>query len=451
MDGVGQRVPLRVGGLPAQNTELLLAKCDKLWRHHKNRLHCSPRKNRHPHRRVPCQPYSAAGKRLGTEDDRHLWPEMLRAIREIKPRWVVGENVSGLLSWNEGVVFEEVQADLEAEGYEVQAFVLPAAGIGAPHRRDRVWIVAYCESNRDRGGLSRMESTDDSQWKSKECRKNNDQYRHNGSVWSTTDTGDKSGRAEDGCEDKRNGQLLRGEQQGGAVRGQGSGCSGEQSTSNPSNKGLQGRTINGSPETSRKESHKQSTGCFFAGWENFPTQSPVRSRNDGLSRQLVRYLTQEVYDEIGKTSKENRIQNLQEVWERVQSPEVWEEIRRLYSLESKEILLQTMQLYSRANKPQGDLSPFSERVSERFLQKMRRHGEFRSSPQGQELQKQRSKEFGDSLSFMPHEVALAARSFETAITKFDAWHRNESIKGYGNAIVPQVALQIFKAIEQMEK
>ncbi len=67
---------------------------------------------------------------------------MLRAIREIQPRWVVGENVLGLVNWNGGMVFEEVQADLESEGYEVQPFILPAAGVNAPHRRDRVWFVA---------------------------------------------------------------------------------------------------------------------------------------------------------------------------------------------------------------------------------------------------------------------------------------------------------------------
>jgi DNA (cytosine-5)-methyltransferase 1 len=93
----------------------------------------------------PCQPYSSAGKRLGKEDERHLWPSMLRAIREIQPRWIVGENVLGLVNWNGGMVFEEVQADLEAEGYEVQPYVLPAAAVGAPHRRDRVWFVAHAK------------------------------------------------------------------------------------------------------------------------------------------------------------------------------------------------------------------------------------------------------------------------------------------------------------------
>jgi DNA-cytosine methyltransferase len=98
----------------------------------------------------PCQPYSSAGKRLGKEDDRHLWPEMLRAIREIAPKYVVGENVSGLLSWNGGLVFNEVQADLEAEGYEVQPCVLPAAAVNAPHRRDRIWFIAYSKSEQSK-------------------------------------------------------------------------------------------------------------------------------------------------------------------------------------------------------------------------------------------------------------------------------------------------------------
>lgn len=102
----------------------------------------------------PCQPFSIAGKRMGKEDDRHLWPFMFEAIKQIRPRYVVGENVRGVLNWSNGLVLEEVFSDLESEGYEVQAFVLPASGISAPHRRDRVYIVAHANSDAGRGESS---------------------------------------------------------------------------------------------------------------------------------------------------------------------------------------------------------------------------------------------------------------------------------------------------------
>jgi len=95
----------------------------------------------------PCQPFSVAGKQKGTSDDRHLWPEMFRIIKAFKPRYVIGENVRGIINIQDGVVFETVCTDLESEGYEVQPFIIPAAGVGAPHRRERVWIVAIREES----------------------------------------------------------------------------------------------------------------------------------------------------------------------------------------------------------------------------------------------------------------------------------------------------------------
>lgn len=124
----------------------------------------------------PCQPFSVAGQRKGTDDDRYLWPEMLRVIRETRPSWVIGENVAGITSMvqpgsevtvenqassletsdketllEQEYVIETVCRDLEREGYSVQPILIPACGVGAPHRRDRVWFIANRTNSRIEG------------------------------------------------------------------------------------------------------------------------------------------------------------------------------------------------------------------------------------------------------------------------------------------------------------
>lgn len=96
----------------------------------------------------PCQPFSTAGKRQGKEDDRHLWPEFMRLVDELRPAWVIGENVAGHISMG----LDDVLADLEAEGYACRTFVIPACAIGASHRRDRVWTVAHAAHMQRNGG-----------------------------------------------------------------------------------------------------------------------------------------------------------------------------------------------------------------------------------------------------------------------------------------------------------
>jgi len=90
----------------------------------------------------PCQPFSQAGRQLAQDDPRHLWPEMLRVIRELRPTWVVGENVVGLIKLG----LDEVLTDLEGEGYATRTFNLPACAVGAPHIRQRLWIIAHADS-----------------------------------------------------------------------------------------------------------------------------------------------------------------------------------------------------------------------------------------------------------------------------------------------------------------
>ena len=97
----------------------------------------------------PCQPFSAAGKRGGASDDRHLWPQMLRVIKQARPVFVVAENVAGHITLG----LDEVLADLESEGYTGRAIVVPACAVNAPHRRDRVWIIARSLAHSEQQGL----------------------------------------------------------------------------------------------------------------------------------------------------------------------------------------------------------------------------------------------------------------------------------------------------------
>lgn len=112
----------------------------------------------------PCQPFSVAGKRKGTDDNRYLWHEMLRAISEIKPKVIVGENVAGITSMDNGKTLEKIFADLENQNYEVQSFIIPACSIGAWHKRNRIWIIANSKSEGTRGlqNESSEEGTQDS-------------------------------------------------------------------------------------------------------------------------------------------------------------------------------------------------------------------------------------------------------------------------------------------------
>lgn len=195
----------------------------------------------------PCQPYSLAGKRRGKDDDRHLWPEMLRTIREIQPRWVVGENVFGLVNWNGGLVFDEVQADLETEGYKVQPFVLPACAVNAPHRRDRVWFVAYSGHN--------------TTWETRNS--STDEREEIATIHQT-----KQGRNWEAVFDTGLCDLSRNSPNPDII-----GCKG----------GVHEERLK---KTKCNISSRDARSFRISNWYNFPTQSPVRSRDDGLSTEL---------------------------------------------------------------------------------------------------------------------------------------------------------------------
>ena len=209
----------------------------------------------------PCQPYSSAGKRLGKDDDRHLWPEMLRAIREIQPRWVVGENVRGLTNWNGGLVFDEVQSDLENEGYQVLPFLLPACAVDAPHRRDRIWFVAYKPEARLEGATRDGVQRSGNGFAGFCNAQNANEIRCN-SFKPEGQPGEREQRVFSSGIDVRISDVPNASETG-RKRSEQPGAS------------QQGNGREQSPRPASKF-HK------IGDWQQFPTQSPLCSRNDGV-------------------------------------------------------------------------------------------------------------------------------------------------------------------------
>ena len=144
----------------------------------------------------PCQPFSVAGKRRGTDDDRFLWDETIRIVSETKPKWFIGENVEGIINIQDGMVFRQIHNDLESENYEVQSIIIPASGIGAWHQRKRVWIIGCNVSNSERlrNGGRNSEKCRDQQWKFQPSEQKGSSFRSEAErcskqdVWNTEST-----------------------------------------------------------------------------------------------------------------------------------------------------------------------------------------------------------------------------------------------------------------------
>lgn len=243
-----------------------------------------------------CQPFSLAGRRKGADDNRYLWPQMLRAIRQIHPTWVVGENVAGIKTMVESCqvtqmgradyLFEEnhlyreesrftldkICADLEAEGYSVQPIVIPACSVGAPHRRDRVWIVAHTQCD---GPSSQGHGNQRARAKKSKKRKNRPQSRSRRHGSGKTSTYTLQHRRHEVHQDHQS-QFPDGARSN-SLGGQWS------SPHSKCNRWSQKYNDNGFFE------EPQQGECQLGGadspqsrWRNFPTQSPVCRGNDGI-------------------------------------------------------------------------------------------------------------------------------------------------------------------------
>lgn len=276
----------------------------------------------------PCQPFSIAGKRKGADDNRYLWPHMLRAIREIRPTWVIGENVAGILTMvqpgeevevgNQTSIFgeddrkrvllrqeyvvETICKDLEREGYSVQPMLIPACAVGAPHRRDRVWIIA---NSTDTGTESMQQTGEDGvhavgSTSNTNCQRSEEVHKEIQSQKPNRERADGSR-----CElftthaygDGWSGRCCKGggnenkEIFGGNVLAKTKGFSWEQSASDSDSKRFPtfGFTSSVNKEEWTNENRCPMQSSCNAGrtsrtdwWKEFPTQSPVCRRNDGL-------------------------------------------------------------------------------------------------------------------------------------------------------------------------
>ena len=323
----------------------------------------------------PCQPYSQAGKRQGKEDERHLWPQMLRAIREIKPKYIVGENVFGLLNWNGGMVFDEVHSDLEFEGYEVQAVVIPAAAVNAPHGRDRVWFVA-------------------------------------------TNTKFKSTGSDGGTNDETEGNVRRGNEGDGFGTLRGNGI-----TSDTDSVGNRGGS-------------KQSSAAHKQGWSG-ETNSGI---GDEGKQQFVRDIASKGVDTNTNSVRLQHTEETRNIQESTRTPQS----KGGQFAEPFE-----------TNGSDGDVADTMHKGLQR-RQEINGRGKY-NSKRGEDgnIIRTISKDNGggDRSNFenFPTQSPICGGDdgISTALDgiTFSKW-RNESIKAYGNAIVPQVAYEIFKAIER---
>jgi len=281
---------------------------------------------------------------------------MLRAIREIKPTWVVGENVRGLVNWNGGLVFDEVQFDLEAEGYEVQPFLLPAAAVNAPHRRDRIWFVAHSNE----------------------------------------------------CYDRRIARENERE-------------SGEERLS-------ERHKIRQSNKSSEIQQNAKNTMCSrFIQRESIEERTEVRQqRNIGTGS------SERIYREKGHNASDTNLQRNNQCTE-----------------ESRMEREQPQNKKQSGNRWSGQVGRFNAQSDATNSSCDGRTENNRQRNPRQPNQKNPGTNWQDFPTQSPICGGDDGIPRELDSITFPKW-RNESIKAYGNAIVPQVALQIFKAIDQYE-
>ena len=378
----------------------------------------------------PCQPFSHAGRRQGTSDDRYKWPEMFAVIRNVRPDWVIAENVRGLVTWNDGMVLETVCADLESEGYEVQPLIIPAVAVGAPHRRDRVWIVAHAIDSGQRGEEQGSDGTQDSLPQ---------EHRAQDSASGEFERADSNGMFD--------GYATNTRQQ---LREQGSG------------EGVETDTTIGSTSTETNQREHQYT--WADDWREVAFATCHDGKHDGLSYWLD-CITKEEELTYGTSNDTINRQKMLEMWEFIQQNEIWDSFRRCFQIQEAEILYEALREFSeRPEILEQRTSEQGASFEKKIVRDMWNQEQSTRSSRRRQFIQQYQRECTDTLRNLPQETSLAVMEawhilqlLRQALIPQDAVmdgvtisasrHRKERLKACGNAIVPQVAMEIFSAIK----
>ena len=347
----------------------------------------------------PCQPFSVAGKRRGTDDDRYLWDETIRVVSLYKPRWFVGENVEGIVNIQNGMVLRQVQDDLEKEGFEVQCGIIPASGIGAWHQRKRVWIIAYSNSNRE----SRR-----SQYVQERSRELGESYvcdsQYNGS--STTKEQRGNTQTSTGSQERENSSLQ------------------SERTSRPTDNG----NVSNSHSSLRRGRATISQGGENKIW-GFYSKEEKQNQSDLRSKTIRCDVVSGEQEDVSNSSSERQLHR--------ESGNLGEESRKTQGARENDTQgFEDTSARGKQNVSHTNSKGLQGHNSEQQLSKE----ELRFTTSKNDERRQSWWEIESSVCTVPNGVSYELDK-----------DRVNQIKSLGNSIVPQIAYQIFKAIVTVDK
>jgi DNA (cytosine-5)-methyltransferase 1 len=354
----------------------------------------------------PCQPFSCAGKRKGKEDNRFLWPEMFAVIKEIRPRWVVAENVAGIIRME----LDNCLSDLEGEGYSCQTIIIPACSVNAPHRRNRVWIVGYSNESRT------WEQIGNLRFQEREKGIGKIRFRE---------------MFESGSQDVAD-NILNSKR---ATHSQRSDR--RRTDSKQNNRNILGNDFGNGNQT-------------FGWWS---VESDVGRGFDGFPSWLYRHCGRG----LSYAESLRRTEVLRKLWTTNVSEALWSAVGGLGRMEEAEVLFAFVCEYEK-NPNETRLLLESEKALEAFVRGVWRKQETYRSPYRPEQGEQRTLEHPNTLQMVSRlssfdiETPWNIKDWEDGISRVSKGVKNrvDRLKSLGNAIVPQVAYQIFKTIRKLE-